>query len=89
MRKQWTILINAKNRFYECGKQIWIYSKHDVQWANFINVETNFISVEKLIRLLLNSNMEKHSDLAFKFRKHNFTRCFMRKQWTVYAVNGE
>ena len=28
-----------KNRFYECSKQIRIYNKHDVQRANFINVE--------------------------------------------------
>ena len=79
MRKQWTILINAKNRFYEYGKQNWIYSEYDVQRENFINVETDFINVEKYIRLLWNSNIKKHSDLAFKFRKHDFTRCFMRK----------
>ena len=24
--------------------------------------------------------MKKHSDLVFKFRKHDFTRSFMRKQ---------
>ena len=47
MRKQWTNLINAENRFYECSKQIRIYSKHDVQRANFIKVETDFINVEK------------------------------------------
>ena len=47
MRKQWTILINVENKFYECCKQIWIYSKHNVQRANFINVETNFINAEK------------------------------------------
>ena len=47
MRKQWTILLNAKNRFGECSKQIRIYRKHDGQSANFINVETNFISAEK------------------------------------------
>ena len=46
------VLLNAKNRFYECSKQIRIYSKHDVQRANFINVETDFINVEKQIRLL-------------------------------------
>ena len=23
-------LLNAKNRFYKCSKQIWIYSKNDV-----------------------------------------------------------
>ena len=68
--KQWIVLLNAKNRFYECSKQIWIYSKHDVQRANFINVETNFISAEKQIRLLWNLNMKMHSDLTFKFRKH-------------------
>ena len=84
MRKQLTVLINAKNRFYECGKQIWMYSKYDVQRENFINVETNFINAEKYIWLLWNSNMKKHSDLAFKFRIHNFTRFFMRKQWTIF-----
>ena len=47
IRKQWTVLINAKNRFYECSKKIWIYSKHDVQSANFINVEIDFINAEK------------------------------------------
>ena len=83
-KKQWTILINAKNRFYECSKQIWIYNKYDVQRENFINVETDFMNVEKYIRLLWNSNMKKHSDLAFKFRKHDFTRCFMRKQRTIF-----
>ena len=36
-----------KNIFYECSKQIRIYSEHDVQRANFINVETNFINAEK------------------------------------------
>ena len=68
MRKQWTVLINAENRFYECSKQIRIYSKHDVQIENFINVETDFINAEKQIRLLWNLNMKKHTDLAFKFR---------------------
>ena len=80
MRKQWIVLINAKNRFYECNKQIWIYSKYDMQRENFFNVETDFINAEKYIQLLWNSNMKKHSDLAFKFGKHDFTRCFMRKQ---------
>ena len=47
MRKQWIVLINVENRFYECSKQIWIYGKHDVQGANFINVETHFINAEK------------------------------------------
>ena len=32
--------------------------------------------------------MKKHSDLAFKFRKHDFTRCFMRKQGTIF-LNSE
>ena len=68
MRKQWTVLINAENKFYECSKQIRIYSKHDVQIENFINVETDFINAEKQIRLLWNLNMKKHTDLAFKFR---------------------
>ena len=59
-----------------------------MQRENFINVETDFINAEKYIRLLWNLNMKKHSDLAFKFRKHNFTRCFMRKQWTIF-LNSE
>ena len=37
----------AENKFYECSKQIRIYSKHDVQRGNFINVETYFINAEK------------------------------------------
>ena len=28
--------------------------------------------------------MKKHLDLAFKFRKHDFTRCFMGKQRTIF-----
>ena len=47
MRKQWTILFKAKNKFFECSKQIRIYSKHDEQSANFINEEIDFINVEK------------------------------------------
>ena len=89
MRKQWIVLTNVENRFYECSKQIWIYNKHDVQRANFTNVETDFVNAEKQIQLLWNLNMKKHPDLAFKFRRHNFTRYFMRKQWTIYAVNWE
>ena len=71
-----------KNIFYECSKQIQIYSKLDVQRENFINVEIDFINAGKHIRSLWNLNMKKHSDLAFKFRKYDFTKCFMRKQWT-------
>ena len=84
MRKQWIVLLNAKNRFYESSKQIWIYSTHDVQRANFINVEIDFIDAKEQIRSLWNLNMKKHSNLAFKFRKHDFTRCFMRKHGTIF-----
>ena len=84
MRKQWTILINVEYKFYECSKQIQIYNKHDVQRADFINVEIDFINVEKQIRLFWNSKMKKHSDLAFKIRKQDFTRCFMRKLETIF-----
>ena len=35
--------------------------------------------LKKWIWLLWNSNMKKHSALAFKFRKHDFIRYFMRK----------
>ena len=41
------IYLKQKNRFYERSKQIQIYSKHDGHNANFINVETDFINVEK------------------------------------------
>ena len=61
-----------KNRFYECSKQIRIYNKYDVQRANFINVEIDFINEEEQIHSLWNSNMKKHFDLAFKFRKRRF-----------------
>ena len=40
-------LMQKKNRFYECSKQIRIYSKHDGQSANFINVEIDIINAEK------------------------------------------
>ena len=39
--------IIQKKRFYECSKQIRIYSKHVGQSANFIIVEIDFINVEK------------------------------------------
>ena len=45
-------LLNAKNRFHEYSKEIRIYSKHDVQGANFINVEIYFINAEEQIRSL-------------------------------------
>ena len=52
-------IVYAKNKFYECSKQIRIYSKNNVQRGNFINVETYFINAEtyfineeKEIRLL-------------------------------------
>ena len=32
--------------------------------------------------------MKKHSDLVFKFRKHDFTRCFIRKQANFF-LNSE
>ena len=32
--------------------------------------------------------MKKHLNLAFRFRKNNFTRCFMRKQGTNF-LNSE
>ena len=54
-----------------------------MQRANFINVEIDFIDAKEQIRSLWNLNMKKHSDLVFKFRKHDFTMCFMRKQWTI------
>ena len=28
--------------------------------------------------------MKKHLDLAFKIRKQDFTRCFIRKQGTIF-----
>ena len=77
-----------KNRFYKCSKQIQIYSEHDVQRSNFINVEIDFINVEKQIRSFWNLNMKKHSDLVFKIRKQDFTWCFMRKQGTIF-LNSE
>ena len=73
-----------KNKFYKCSKQIQIYSKHDVQSANFINVETYFINAEKQIRSFWNLNMKKHLDLAIKIRKQDFTRCFMRKKGIIF-----
>ena len=84
VRKQWTVLTNAENKFHKCSKQIQIYSKHDVQRATFISVETDFINAEESIQLLWNSTLKKHSDLAYKFRKHDFPRCFKRKQGITF-----
>ena len=63
MRKQWTIFLNAKNSFYECSKQIRIYSKHDVKRANFINVEIDFINEKKINSFIVKFKHEK----AFRF----------------------
>ena len=46
-RKQWTVLINTENKFYECRKHIRIYSKSDAQRANFVKIEIDFNNVEK------------------------------------------
>ena len=84
MRQRWTILVNVKNRFYEYSKSIRIYNKYDVHRANFLNVEIDFMNVEKQINSFWNLNMKKHSDLAFKIRKQDFTRCFRRKQGSIF-----
>ena len=89
MRKQWIVLLNAKNKFYECSKLIRIYCEHDVQRGNFFNVETDFINAEKQIRSLSILNMKKHSDLAVKIRKQDFSRCFMRKCGTIFLNSGK
>ena len=36
-----------KKGFYKCSEQIRIYSKQEVQSANFINVETDVINAKK------------------------------------------
>ena len=41
--------MQKKKKNYEYSKQIRIYSKHDVQRANFINVETDVINAKKKI----------------------------------------
>ena len=48
------------------------------------NVETDFINAEKQIHSFWNLNMKKHSDLAFKIRKQDFIRCFMRKWGIIF-----
>ena len=73
-----------KKKIYECSKQIRLYSEHDVQRANFINVEIYFINAKKQICSFWNLNMKKRLDLALKIRKQDFTRCFMRKQGTIF-----
>ena len=83
MRKQWTILINAKTDFLNAVSRF-EYTVNMMCRGKIINVETDFINAEKQIRLFWNLNMKKHSDLAFKFRKHDFTRCFMGKQRIIF-----
>ena len=46
--------------------------------------KSRFYQCRKKIRSLWNLNMKKHSDLAFKFRKHDFNRSIMRKQGTIF-----
>ena len=41
MRKQWSVLVNAENRFYECCKQIQIYSNNA---AEFLLLVTTYLS---------------------------------------------
>ena len=41
MRKQWTVLVNVENRFYECSKQIRIYSNNAAQ---FMLLVTTYLS---------------------------------------------
>jgi len=60
------------------------YSEHDVHRSNFVHVEIDFINAEKQIHSFQNLNMKKHPDLTFKIRKQEFTRCFMRKQGTIF-----
>ena len=73
---QKTDFLNAVSRFE--------YTVNMMCRGKIINVETNFINAGKYIGLLWNSNMKKQSDLAFKFRKHDFSWCLMRKQWTIF-----
>ena len=55
---------------------------------NFINVETDFINAKKKKKdsIIVKFKHEKafRFGLAFKFRKHDFTRCFMRKRRTIF-----
>ena len=67
---QKTDFLNAVSRFE--------YTVNMMCRGKIINVEIDFINAGKYIGLFLNSNIKKHSDLAFKFRKHDFTWCLMR-----------
>ena len=60
-----------------------------MQRANFINVERDFINAEKQIHSLWNLNMKKHSNLAFKFKKHDQKIILCRMLGIVYAENNE
>ena len=37
------------------------------------------LSMQKIDSIIVKFKHEKYSDFAFKFRKHDSTRCFMRK----------
>ena len=50
---------NTKNRFYKCSEQIRIYSKQEVQSANFINVETDVINAKKIDQIIVKFKREK------------------------------
>ena len=48
-----------KKGFYKCSEQIRIYSKQDVQSANFINVETDVINAKKIDQIIVKFKHEK------------------------------
>ena len=53
-----------KKKIYECSKQIRLYSEHDVQRANFINVEIDFINAKKKKKLFI---LKFKHEKAFRF----------------------
>ena len=78
MRKQLTVLLNAKNKFYECSKQIRIYSKHDVQRANFINVE-RFYQSRNTNLFIVKFKHEKAFRFGVRIQKTRFHQVFYEK----------
>ena len=66
--------VYAENGFYESGKLIRIYIKHDVQRSNFINVEIDFIDAEKQILTTAKFKYEK----AFRFGVYIYKTRFLK-----------
>ena len=86
---------NSEQFLWENNEQFYLMQKIDFmntvskfEYIVIMIVENKFYQCRNIYSIIVKFKHEKHSDLAFKFSKHDFTRCFMRKQWTI-LINVE